>query len=59
MSHNQVSRVALIDITKDSEERGLPVNVSYADRWHITQKDLNTKEVRRLNRQLGIHKINK
>jgi hypothetical protein len=53
-----VKQQALIDITKHNRDAGrLVFGNNWAD-FIVGSKYLDTKENRKLNRELGIHKIN-
>jgi hypothetical protein len=56
--HMTVYRVAARDIVKYQSDKGF-VSKSVADKWTVNIADLQTKETRRLNRALGLHKVNK
>lgn len=55
--NNQVSILAFRDISKWLRESNIRVRAN-GDVWVVTPQYLNTKEQRRLNRELGITKIN-
>lgn len=53
----QASRVAFKDITEYLNENGR--ESLFDEVWYVTPNEMNSKETRALNRELGIHKINK
>ena len=52
-------RQALKDIALYLKQNDFPVNCFNREIWHVAPNRLNTKEISRLNRELGLHKINK
>lgn len=54
----QVSEVAFEDITKYLKSKILPLQRGKYNNWVVTPWHLNTKEVRRLNKELGINGVN-
>lgn len=57
-SERVVSRMAFADISDYLKEEA---SFSYGehDVWVVTPNALDTKETRRLNKELGLHKVNK
>lgn len=53
-----VSRMAFADISDYLKEEGA---IAYGEHevWVVTPNALDTKETRRLNKELGLHKVNK
>ena len=52
-------QLALKDISRYIIEKEIKVMDSYGDVWYVTSIKLLNKETRRLNKKLGINKINK
>lgn len=59
MGVNTARKTALADISKHIREEYDIIMDGNRDVWVVTPAHLFTKEVRRLNKKLNIHKINK
>ena len=54
------SKIAIKDIKKELIDNGITKQGSAGkDFWYVTITDIFGKESRRLNKKLGVHKINK
>jgi len=54
-------QIAFKDISKHVLELQGQNNMSYADQWYVTptyMDNFHSKETTRLNRKLGVHKVN-
>jgi hypothetical protein len=58
MKHKTVSRYAFAEITADIKENAVMSDTAW-EIWNVRPSHMNTKETRRLNRQLGLGGINK
>lgn len=56
---NNFTNCALSDIYSYLVEENKNIRDENNDIWVVTPKMLNTKENKKLNRELGLHKINK
>ena len=54
-----VANIAMKDISKYLNDNDIPIHNGKQDTWYVRPEHLYTKEQRRLNRELGLHKINK
>ena len=52
-------RLAMRDITKYLQEENLRTNPGRGDVWVLTPARVFNKEQRRLNKELGLHTVNK
>jgi len=59
MSNNQVYFWAFKDITKYIKEQKIVVMDDNFDVWYVTPNMMKSKEIRMLNNELGLHKVNK
>lgn len=55
---NDPQKAALHDISAFQKEQKIKTFDENKDRWNIKSNQLNTKEQRKLNAELGIHKLN-
>ena len=58
MKNNTVHRIAFKDISKYLSEQNIQIRDEHGDVWVVTPKRMYCKEQKRLNRQLGINKVN-
>jgi hypothetical protein len=54
-----VMHIALRDIHEYQKDNFIKSIDENHDQWNVLSSHLNTKKIRELNNQLGIHKINK
>lgn len=52
-------RVALSDISKYLQENDIKLHGWNMDIWIVTPRQIDNAETARLNKELGLHKINK
>lgn len=53
------SKIALHDISEYLQKQNLQITDGHNDVWVVTPSRMFNKESRRLNAELGLHKINK